>query len=164
VLRFAIYIRTSFCITSSDIIFFHFFHVRLVCDKMSTSCMWQNEGTEHVICARFIPFWTVNSWISGGVRTVPGGSRQSLCSCRRLWMSCQRMLAFLYCIHSLLSLKAVSVVQLSCIHCVQPTTVCMDEPEVYSGLSLKPLTNDRSIFRRTCHTERAFDVLNTLRR
>jgi len=40
----------------------------------------------------------------------------------------------------------------------------MDEPEVYSGLSLKPLTNDRSIFRRTSHTERAFDMLNTLRR
>jgi len=40
----------------------------------------------------------------------------------------------------------------------------MDEPEVYSSLSLKPLTNDRSIYRRTSHTERAFDVLNTLRR
>ena len=42
--------------------------------------------------------------------------------------------------------------------------VCMDEPEVCAGLSLKPLTNDRSIFRRTSHTERAFDILNTLRR
>jgi len=55
------------------------------------------------------------------------------------------------------------IVQVSCIRCVQ-LTLYMDEPEVYSGLSLKPLTSDRSIFRRTSHTERAFDVLNTLRR
>jgi len=49
-----------------------------------SSWTWQSDGTEHMLFVQLIRFWTFNSWISCGVRTVPGGGRQLLCSCRRL--------------------------------------------------------------------------------
>jgi len=43
-----------------------------------------SASSEHVICVRFIPFWTFNSWITGGVGTAPGGVRTTVASGRFL--------------------------------------------------------------------------------
>ena len=66
-LRFAIYSRISFCITWSDIIFLIFTFV------LHTTKLRYWASSQHVIFVRFIPFWTFNSWITGGVRTARDG-------------------------------------------------------------------------------------------
>ena len=83
VLRFAIYSRISFCITWSDIIFLIFSMFILYMTKWR---YW--ASSEHVICVRFISFWTFNSWITGGVGTAPGVVRTAPDGCVRTVPDC----------------------------------------------------------------------------
>jgi len=67
VLRFAIYSRISFC--KREVTLFFSFSMFVV-----YTTKWRYwASSEHVICVRFIRFWTFNSWITGGVGTAPGG-------------------------------------------------------------------------------------------